>query len=183
MQPDASVRVVRYSIDDVNVIISVSDEWERFAVENGAQALSRADVAGRSLWDFICDMETRYLYELLFERVRNTGTSFTVPFRCDAPDRRRFMELEVRAEPEFGLGLTARLLAEELRPRLAILDVGVERSDELIFLCGWCKRVRLDEETWNELEEAIARLGLFEQSVLPGISHVTCPTCAARIES
>jgi hypothetical protein len=47
-------------------------------------------------------------------------------------------------------------------------------------MCGWCKRVHL-EERWCELEEAMQISGLLCEAPLPGISHGMCAACEAAV--
>ncbi len=176
------VRVFMYQIDGDDRISRVSDAWIRFASENGAAALGRSEVIGRPLSEFITDLETRHLYRLIFDRVRESRTARTIPFRCDSPELRRFMELEIEPGPEGRLDLTGRLLREEARPPVAMLDAHHARSAEMLSICGWCKRVYTgpDPGDWCEVEEAVARMRLFDQTLLPQLSHVTCPACEWR---
>jgi len=60
-----------YRIDSTDNIVSVSDNWNRFADANAwGGSLRSKDVVGHKLWDFIHGIETRYLYQELFRRVR-----------------------------------------------------------------------------------------------------------------
>ena len=175
-------RVFIYQVDADDRITNVSNAWLHFATENGVTSLGRDDVVGRRLWEFIGDLETRHLYGLIFERVRATQASRLIPFRCDSPDCRRFMELEIAAAPDGRLDLAGRLLRKEARSRVDLLDPSHERSGDLLSICGWCKRVEttVDDGEWCEVEDAVARLGLFDSPRLPQLSHVTCPECASR---
>ena len=178
----APVRVFMYQVDADDRITRVSDAWIRFATENGAASLGRSDVVGRPLWEFITDLETGHLYRLIFERVRESRTSRTVPFRCDSPELRRFMELAIEPAADGHLDLTGRLLREEARPPVAVLAPHPPDSSEMLSICGWCKRVCTgpDEGDWCEVEEAVTRMRLFDRTLLPQLSHVTCPACASR---
>lgn len=57
---------------------------------------------------------------------------------------------------------------------------GVERSEEFVIICSWCKLVEV-ESGWLEVEEAIDKLGLFDEPVLPRISHGCCSPCFERM--
>lgn len=67
-------------------------------------------------------------------------------------------------------------LSIEKRPRVALLDVNVPRSNDLIRVCGWCKKVH-DGDCWTEVEEALGRLRLLEYSPLPLMTHGICENC------
>jgi hypothetical protein len=47
-------------------------------------------------------------------------------------------------------------------------------------MCGWCDRFLVDGE-WVEVEEAVARLGLFQLPEMPAISHGVCPDCTEML--
>ena len=58
-----------------------------------------------------------------------------------------------------------------------LLDTNALHSDDLIHICGWCKRVDVGQENWEEIEEAVKTLGVFEQEKLPQITHGMCSDC------
>ena len=68
------------------------------------------------------------------------------------------------------------LVQSKKRALQKILDRYTPRTEEVISMCSWCNRVDLSGE-WYEIEEAIARLELFEQRSLPQISHGMCDDC------
>ena len=84
-----------YRIDAANTITHVSSAWEEFAQQNDAPELTAAAVYGRPILDFITGPVVRHLYQDLFDRVRQYHRHITVPFRCDGPDVRRFMRLDI----------------------------------------------------------------------------------------
>ena len=86
-----------HRIDRDDVIVFLDDEWKGFARENGAAGL--ADIAGRSLWDFVVGADVRDVYRQMLDRVREDGGSIGFPFRCDAPALRRFLEMEIVPAP------------------------------------------------------------------------------------
>jgi PAS domain S-box-containing protein len=50
-----------------------------------------------------------------------------------------------------------------------------ERKERLIPICGWCKKIRSDEDYWEKLETYLANEGF-------GIfTHGMCPACAEKI--
>jgi hypothetical protein len=170
---------VKYEIDCEDQIRSVSASWCAFARENGAEHLID-EVVGTSIWAWIAGIEARHLYDLLFERIRKSGASARIPFRCDSPELRRFMELEISALPEDGLLFTAELKRVEQRPPVHLLDSHISRSESLVAMCSWCKRVRTGEGLWLEVEEAISALRLLENTP-PAVTHSICRDCEAHI--
>jgi len=172
-----------YRVDAEDRIRFVSAEWLEFARENAAPDLVRDAVVGRSLWEFVAGGEAQHLYRLLFESARRGQGTIRIPFRCDSPTIRRFMELTIDPAPDETLDLCGSILREEPRPRVALLDPSSPRGDEFVLICSWCKRIRVAPDVWDEAEQAIRTLGLFGATVLPGLSHGICDTCEATIDA
>lgn len=184
LQPEAGVasrkecREFDYEVDEGDRLTWVSDAWLRFAEENAARALTGADVLGQSLWKSIGNWETRHIYEQLFRRVRERGVPLQVPFRCDGPAVRRFMELEIAPRGGGKLRLTGVLRREEERPPIELLSASARRNDdEIITLCAWCKAGRLKDGRWTSLEEVVTSDRVFETDHVPSVSHGICPDC------
>jgi hypothetical protein len=163
-------------------IIEVNQAWRDFARENGSAQLADKMETKPSLWDFITGRETRYLFEVLLSKVRRGKGPFTLPFRCDAPDRRRYMELTVRLCEGARVEMSSRMLREERRQPVPLLADDVLRSDRVLYCCSWCKKFEVPSGNWEEVEGAIKELDLFGVEKLPVISHGACPDCAHKIE-
>ena len=167
-----------YALDSADRIRSANAQWDRFAKENDAPALVGEAIFGRSIWEYVEGPEVRHLYKMLMSSARE-GRTIRIPFRCDAPEKRRFMKLEIRPQADNGLELTAVLLREETRPRVALLDPRADRRDEFLSVCSWCRGV-LVEHRWVEVEAAIEELDLFGDA-MPRISHGICPDCVKKL--
>lgn len=166
-----------YVLDADDRIASVNDAWRAFAVENGAPELADG-VLGQSLWSYIAGAEVAAIYRALFERVRG-GRTVTVPYHCDAPGRTRHFELVLSPREAGAIGCATRVVGEQDRPPVSLLDVRAPRTDEFLRMCSWCKRVLLDD--WVSAEDAVRRLDLFADGPVPQITHGICPQCAARM--
>ena len=173
---------VAYRLDGQDRITFVNAAWDAFARRNGAPDLIGQRVCGTELWGYVADKETRHLYGLLFAQVRRTGQPITLPFNCDSPTCRRFMELRLAALPAGGLALTGRLLREEAREPAPLLDSCTARSQSLLCICSWCKRIVAGSDEWIEVEEAIRRWSLFSAAVLPQLTHGICPACRSLLD-
>lgn len=168
---------VEYRIDGQDRLAHVGHRWQEFATDNGAPHLTSDRVLGRPLWDFITDKPTAYLYRELVAQVR-AGRSVRFPFRCDGPAVRRRMEMAMAPTATGGVEFRSRILAEEPRHPQPLLGGPPDRSGGIVHVCGWCKKVRCDDE-WEEVEVALDRLRLFDQPDLPLVSHGICPACLA----
>jgi len=171
-----------YIIDANNLVTMVSKEWLRFAQENSATHLTQNSILGKPLFDFIADAETRHLYQMVINKVRRSGVSLTVPFRCDAPALRRFMQLVITPLQNQHLQFVGEILREEPRVPVLLLDNHSARSDQFLTICSWCKRVKV-LDNWLEVETAVSELGLFNDTLLPRLTHGMCQNCKESILS
>lgn len=170
----------RYQVDSGDRIRFVDAEWLEFARQNAGSMLDRDAVLGRPLWEFIAGEETRQLYSLIFNVARVQMREINVPFRCDSPTCRRYMELAIAPLADGFLNLSGLLIREEPRPYVALLDPSVPRSDVFVRICSWCKRVFIPPNEWAEVELAIRCLNVFASSDLPALTHVMCTACETK---
>lgn len=167
-----------YRVDGDDTIKSISENWCAFANDNQWQARCPPDgVVGRPLWEFIEGEETRQLYRDLFERVRAGRRPGPIPFRCDAPAERRFLELRLTPLSHGEIELISTIVRREPREPVRLLDVHVTRSDDVLRICSMCKKVVVPPERWVEIEHALVELELFEGDAMPGLTHGLCPPC------
>ncbi len=174
--------LVIYYINADDQIVAVNAAWNQFAADNNGADLILARIQYASLWTFISDQDTRLLYKHLFAHMRARGQSITLPFRCDSPLERRFMQLTMTPMVTGGIRFASYLLRTELREYQPWLDVDAPRIPGWIEMCSWCKRVRNEAAHWVAIEAAIESMQLFETVRPPQISHSICPACVAQIE-
>ncbi len=168
-----------YRIDGQDRFVDVDEDWLHFALENGARHLARREaVLGRPLWDFVTGKETRHLYDLMLSKVR-MGHTLQIPFRCDSPGCRRFMEMRMSPEAQGGVRFTTWIVRLEHRAPVGLLEASEDRSDEFVTICSWCKKVQTAPGVWEEVEEAVRTLDLFASPKLPQLTHGMCPACQA----
>lgn len=167
-----------YRIDKEDIIISVSDNWNSFAGDNdwGGEC-SPENVVGHPLWDFIQNVETKHLYRELFKKVRAGKHAGPIPFRCDSPRERRFLELFISPLPGGQIEITSTIVRSEFHDKIELLDRKAPRSSELIRICSMCKKIAIAQNEWVELEEGMTRLRVFEADKMPGLTHGLCLAC------
>jgi hypothetical protein len=167
-----------YRVDSTDTILSVGDNWHVFAYANAwGGDLRPEDVVGHKLWEFIQGSQTRYLYHELFRRARSGMRSRPIPFRCDSPSERRFLELLIKALPGGLIEITSTLLRTEPRSPVRLLAADTPRSTDFIRMCSICKKIKVSSEQWIDIEEGVAQLRLFEAEEMPQITHGVCPPC------
>ena len=170
-----------YRTDADGKIIFVDEGWCAFARENGAPEYAVPEALyGRELLSFISEPTTLHIYSVLMQRVMNHRQWIKLPFRCDAPDVRRWLELEMRPW-EGGIEFRTRTLRSEPRP----VPFPFDRrggGDTMLRMCSWCKQVELDPGRWAAVEEAVGRFHLFGDAAVPQITHGICPACVGLFE-
>lgn len=173
---DTALEPTLYEVDAGGRITSVSGGWDAFARENDAPRLAGGAVLGRPLLEFVSEPATAHLYAEILRRVRR-GARVVLPFRCDGPGVRRSMELALSPLPGGAVRFEATLLAAERRPPVPLLDAAAPRTEGLLPMCAWCRRIPLGA-AWVEVEAAVAALRLFESAAVPRITHGICPDCS-----
>ena len=180
--PSPAFEPVEYHLDVDDRFVWVNDAWRFFADANDAPLETREPL-GRPIWDFVTNPETRHLYMAMFGKVRQWGRPITVEFRCDAPTCRRALTLTMSRRGQSGLALRVEALAIDPREPVALIDARAARDARMLTMCGWCKKVALEDDGWVEVEEAVAALSLFGAAALPRITHGICQACRQRIEA
>ncbi|MEA3638516.1 MAG: hypothetical protein VBE63_01065 [Lamprobacter sp.] len=162
----------------------VSEAWLAFASDNGYATTAGAEL-GRPLFSVIADEETRHVYQLLIERARASREALQFGYRCDSPERRRWMQMQMRYLADSDeIEFASRLLRTEPRPYMPLIEFHRHQpaSRRVLSMCSWCKTV-LAEHAWVEVEEAVMQLRLFAAETMPRISHGICPDCSKRLHS
>lgn len=165
-----------YRLNRRDEFIFVDEGWGSFAAANDALDLMPELVLSRPLWDFISDETTVQLYREILRQAR-AGHPARFGFRCDAPELRRGMEMIVTGLGGGEVQFETRVLREEWRPRQELLARYVARAGEMLRMCGWCKRVDVGAGRWEEVEDAVKALSLFEREALPALTHGICEAC------
>lgn len=64
-------------------------------------------------------------------------------------------------------------LFKDLRP----FQLSVQKMERLVPICGWCKKIRKDNDRWEQIELVLAEEGFGD------FTHSMCPVCAEKIFS
>jgi hypothetical protein len=171
-----------YELDAELRIRTVDAAWSAFAQANEAPELAEPGPLGRPVLGYIQDATTVHLYRRLFDSVQRTRRPVAFSFRCDGPEVRRFLEMEIRPGDSSGLRLHTRVVRVERRAPNPLLERGARRGGAPLRMCSWCKAVDV-EGRWCEVEQAVIALRLFEDEEVPAITHGICPQCYGHIEA
>lgn len=171
-----------YRIDSEDRIVFISPGWDNFADENFGQTSKSHNILGKKLWEFIKDPQTSQIYIMLVEKVRKTGEKIKVPFRCDSPEFRRYLFMEIK-ELEGGIIEFNSILEKvERREKVRLLEEDVERSSDFVKVCSWCKKVYFEQDKkWYEVEDFVQKMNLFSEQILPMLTHTMCDSCFRQL--
>jgi hypothetical protein len=171
---------ISYVVDAKDRLVNLDRDWTEFALKNEGEEILPEQVMGRSLWDFIIDDPTRELYEAVLQHVRS-GEKEDFVLRCDAPERRRLIEMIVTRRPNGDVEFKTVLLASKPRAAQRLFAKSTPRNGRHIMVCSWCDLVNVDKDKWFEVEAAMEYLHLTDEPELPGIDPVVCPACYAKV--
>lgn len=174
---------VMYQVDGNDLLVFVNDQWDLFAKENDGVHLDGLSISRKSIWEFIHDPETRLLHAALLEKVRSGTVLRTLPFRCDSPALRRFMEMDISTVGDGRVEYRCRILKTEARDPVPLIADNARADGPFLKMCGWCKKIDTGKHGWAEIEDGIRILGLFSANGMPRISHTICEICMNKVES
>ena len=167
---------ITYRIDKSDLICYINKNWIHFAEENNYQLEDHQGILGTSLWAYISNPETIQIYQTLIFKVREDRQSIKVPYRCDSPALKRYMEMQIKPAGDDTIEFKNYTIKIFRRPPVPLLDPKHPRNHSLMIMCSWCKKVNTSLG-WLETEEAVQKFYLFDNPVLPKISHGICNTC------
>lgn len=173
-----------YKINNNDMITYISSStWKEFASENEGSDLLEENILNKSIWNFISDQDTSEIYNLAVDKVRVTGEKISIPFRCDAPEYRRLFIMEIKKPQKDIVQFNSILKRIESRTSVKFLESKTERTDDLLKICSWCRKVEIPHTSnWVEVEEAVVRLELYKLEKLPMITHTICNHCYEKLE-
>ena len=171
---------ISYIVDSSDRLISLNQDWSSFAQNNGGEDLRPEAMSGRVLWDFIADEATRELYAAVLAKVRSGAPTYLV-LRCDAPASRRLIEMAVHKLENGDVEFKTVLLAAKDRPFQRLFDHSTPRTTHHLMVCSWCDRVHVGGEEWVEVEEAMERLHLNDETELPQVDPMVCMACFTKV--
>jgi hypothetical protein len=168
----------KYGVDGNDIVVGLSENWQTFSEENGGgEGCYPKNIIGSSLWRHVCEWETKHLYEIILEKVREHNHRATFSFRCDSPEKRRFLTLAVIPMDEASIAFESTIINTEFREPVVLLKEGINRSKEFLRICSMCKKIAISSTEWVEVEVAVQELGLFQEVVMPQFTHGVCQSC------
>lgn len=161
----------------------MDDNWSIFAAQNDAQEISGDHILNTNLYDHIEGPDTKHIFKVLFAKIREDKMERVVHFRCDTPAFRRFMKMRIYSDADKGLVFqTSTIMVEPFKKPLPLLT-RLQNGGETILMCSACKKVKIHDDQWQEVEQALETLGLFNQAAPITVSHGFCDDCAEKYKS
>jgi hypothetical protein len=169
-----------YTIDASDTIVSVNSAWDAFALGNDGDQIVAAKIIGKPLDAFIQGDETRMFVRTMIMSARILNRPVLKPYRCDAPDRKRFMEMTVQPLGDGKVEvLHHEVHSEPIANPVRMVSAPKELGGVHVKRCSVCNRVRLGG-VWSELDEAVGS-GRLVPVVSPAMRVIygVCPECLA----
>ncbi len=175
---------------DRNGIIKAigANNWDAFAMDNGAPELTSDAVIGRDLFGFIEGKQVRDQIGQILDWVsRYPNWAWVLPFRCDSPKCLRNILQSLRPIHSDGvcIGFVFHSFHQSSWPRPPMGLYDFKRHRELstqepnlpvVMMCSWCQRVQffpIGGADWMSGEEYYSKGGRSEVQV----SHGMCEEC------
>ncbi|GIM88597.1 hypothetical protein [Paractinoplanes toevensis] len=173
---------VSWRFDGDDRLSGVGADWDDFALANGGGGCVPPPI-GRTLAEFISGPDLCVVWRaILGLSRREPGRALSLTYRCDSPDERRIMTATVTCQDRAEVSIVSAIGQRQPRPAVPLLDPTVpDHTGEMIRMCGWCARVKVDG--WVDVEEGCRRLDLLEleSGPLPRITHGICDSCRAAV--
>ncbi|HET6488834.1 MAG TPA: hypothetical protein VFG28_03645 [Syntrophales bacterium] len=166
-------QTLHYEVDKDGVIVSIKGPWDRFAKSNGGKSLAKSETIGRNLFEIVRGSGVVHVYRVMHEVLfANPARTIAFAYRCDAPDMRRFMKMEMKAS---GERIVYRSTIEKEEPVSPPLSLDYESlGEDFIVLCSLCKDFRYPRESseWLPIERVLEKA-----PAVFAVSHSVCPSC------
>ena len=172
-----SDKVYVYHIDKDDKIFHVNKSWNEFAVENDSSHLVNS-VLEKPIWDYISDGLVKNLYKELISAVRITKEAVHISFRCDSPEKMRFLEMQLFPLMDDGIAFHNILLREKTKEEGFTAEIIAIMAQAGFSMCSSCNRINVGGE-WMELVDALKERKI-EGTTL--IAHYgMCSECATSL--
>ncbi|MFO0773660.1 MAG: hypothetical protein U0172_03215 [Nitrospiraceae bacterium] len=170
---DASA--ITIELDRDLTVTNVDRAWDLRADSFGADHCFGRELCGTNLLAHIAGKAPRAFFRQLYTWVATHTQRLHLPYRCDAPDRIRHMDMQIDPT-ETGFRCTHRTLFTAARNsatiRYAFFD---EQTGHTKPWCSQCMSIYSDG-TWKGIQDAV--MDGFEVGVGPFPVFCTlCPTC------
>jgi phosphoserine phosphatase RsbU/P len=152
---------------EVELAVNGTDGWNRFRGETRRLVISDWKMPGLDGLELCRRIRERggdYTYFILLSNLANSAENMDQAMAAGADD---FLSKPVKTSE-----LKARLHVAE---RILNYATQVRQLQEIIPICGYCRKMRDDKNYWSQVEEYIGKQTGSE------FSHGVCPDCYERV--
>jgi len=170
---------VLYLLDSDLRIAECNLGWDKFAAENGGVGISRAEVRGRQIFEFVPEVLVRFYQEKYAEALR-VGHWIGFDYECSSPDVFRQFHMALRSIESSGLLVVNSYLPNQRAPLAsvteALADAAYVTPGGMIIMCAHCRRTRRQDgsNTWDWVSRFLRDTGR-------RVSHGLCPRCTSYL--
>jgi hypothetical protein len=170
---------VLYLLDGDLCIAECNLGWDKFAAANGGVGISRKEVRGRSIFEFIPEVLTEF-YEKKYTEARHAAHWIGFDYECSTPDVFRQFHMAMRSVEYSGLLVVNSYLPDQrtplTSPNQALADTAYVSPGGMITMCAHCRRTRRqdDSNTWDWVSRFLRDTGR-------KTSHGLCPRCTSYL--
>lgn len=138
-----------YCLDNKNIIVSVSNNWNNFAEENDGLSIFSENVIGKSIWDFISGNTTKMWLDCIFQLARLRKSKIEKTYRCDSPDIKRYMKMIIIPDIDGFLKIEHQIMSTEVQETPVFIYASPTKNDKFKKRCSVCGRI-LQDNCWYE---------------------------------
>jgi hypothetical protein len=169
---------VIYLLDGELRFLDCNPAWDRFAAANDGRGISRTEVLGRLILDYVPDvLRTLYVHKYWLSKRSEGWTEFN--YDCSSPEKIRLFRMGMIGVGE-GLLVVNHLRLEEGCEVQPPLTEAERRSyispDGFVTMCANCRKTRRSDDatTWNWIPDFLRDRSL-------KVSHGLCPRCISHL--
>ena len=170
---------VLYLLDEEMRIAECNLGWDKFASANSGVGISRVEVLGRNIFEFIPEVLVRFYQEKFAEALRS-GRWVGFDYECSTPEVFRLFHMGLRSIEQAGLLVVNSLLPGQRSPFMTPTEVLADSAyfsvGGTITMCAHCRRTRRRDytNTWDWVPRFLRQTGR-------KVSHGLCPRCTAYL--
>ncbi len=161
-----------YWLNQDECIAKVCSQWDQFAYENDGKVVVQSRVASRPIWDYISGDATKMWLRTLLNLCRVRNAPVERPYRCDSPEKKRYMTMTIFPEEGGKLRVEHRVKKEEERSKPVYIAPGT--GNKLCFRCSICGRIKKDEQ-WYEPDDSTLNAGNSDRT--HQVAYTVCGQC------
>lgn len=159
-----------YVLDASNSIVTVGNNWDNIAHQNGGFMAMSERVLGKPLSTFIAGTESASFINAVVFWARRERKVFATQYRFDSDDEAHLYAMKVVPKDDDFVLVTHQLLGTTQRPWQSTVTPVRERVS--VARCSMCCHYKMGED-WIDPFTDLSRAYLPE-------THVICPDCKSR---